>query len=148
MQANFQQPNDQVSYGTVFREIAGSTKDLLQGEIRLAKAELKESAKEVTGRLVQGALAAVIIFCSLIPLTAFFVLGLGSWLDGNYTLSSFIIFGAYAIVGVALGMNVAKKFKEGEPFFSRTKASLEKDKRIVDEKISDIQDAANRRRVV
>jgi len=145
VEQNFGQKSS--SYGTIFREIATSTRDLLRGELLLAKAELKEGSRKVAANFLRAILAASLLFASLIPLTALLVLGIGA-LIGSYIGSSAIVFALYGGTAGILFSRLAKKMREDEALLSKLRHVIEKNKNVMEEKMGDIQEAAEWRKAV
>src|SRR4051812_48586206 len=92
-------PGERVPISSAFKEIGMGITKLLRSEIRLATVELKESVRLMGKRSVTLIVFALIGALGILPLLAFFVIGLGRLLNDNYWLSSLIV----AIVSFAIG---------------------------------------------
>jgi len=136
-----------LGYGAILREIATSTHDLLRGELLLAKAELKDGSKKLGANFLRAMLAASLLFASLVPLTAFFVLGLGDLID-SYLASSVIVFALYFSAAGFLFSRMLKKMRDEEALFAGFHQAMEQNKNIMDEKMGKIQEATEWRKAV
>jgi uncharacterized membrane protein YqjE len=144
------------SVGEVLREIGTSAKDLVQSEIELARAEIKDSATFVGRHSAQAALFGALLAISVFPFLAFCVIGLGHLLNDRYWLSSLIVAIVCAVIGGAMTYRAYNKVKQADLSLPHTRGSLQRDKETVAnraqdikettaEKVRDIKDTAQRR---
>jgi hypothetical protein len=146
MQQNLDHINEKdesQSTGSVLREVGVSVKDLIQSEIMLAKAEIKDSisvfSKHASQVGIFGALAAI----SVLPFLAFLVIGLGNVLDGRYWLSSLLVSIFCASVGGALAFQAYKKIKREDFSLPRTRHSIDREKHLVSDRVQDIKETSS-----
>jgi membrane-associated phospholipid phosphatase len=130
------------NYSSAIRELATSAKDLIEKEIGLVKAEVVSSAHKVSRHSTQAAVFAGLLAVSIIPFIAFLVIGLGEILDGRYWLSSLIVAVVFAVVGGVFAYRAFKKITEEDLQLPRTKATLEREKMAVQNKIDELKYAA------
>jgi hypothetical protein len=107
------------SLGTVLGEIGESAKELIRSEVELLKIEIKDSAKKLGKHSTQVAIFGLLCIVSILPLTAFLVIGLGKILNENYWLSSLIIGLIYAATGGILALTELTK-KSGKRMWTST----------------------------
>ena len=86
-------------YGEIFKEIASSTRDLVQSEIALVTAEIKSTAFAAKNHVAQTLIFTSLLVLSVLPFIAFLIIGLGNLLEGQYWLSSLIVAVAFALIG-------------------------------------------------
>jgi uncharacterized membrane protein YqjE len=129
---------DSVSFATLISEIKAHAKDLIQGDVALLKAEVKDSVQRATKHSGQLMTFGLVVFLSLFPLTAFFVIGLGELLDGRYWLSSLIVALVYALIGGPLAYKAFKKIRDEDLRLDRTRNTLEQEREILKDKLAQI----------
>lgn len=135
-------PHTEASYGQILREVGISTKDLVQSEIALIKAEMKEATQKASTHLTQAVIFGALLVLSAFPLLAFFVIGLGNLMGGRYALSSFIVAAICAVVGGSMALRAYKKLKDEDLQLPRTANTLSREGQIVEDKVEDVKDAA------
>lgn len=90
------------SLGTLIKSLASDGQTLIRQEVDLARTELTDSAIS----LAKGSafVAVGLIFAALggLVLLVFAILGLGALLDGRYWLSTLIVGGVLALIGIVL----------------------------------------------
>ena len=119
-------PLDDASIGDLFRQLTSDASHLVQQEVHLAKAELKESVARVRTMVVGFAVAAALAIPGALALTAFLVIGLGA-LIGSYWASALIIGVVLMIAAVVLGRRAMSIVKDGKIGLPRTITSLAED---------------------
>ena len=119
-------PLDDASIGDLFRQLTSDASHLVQQEVHLAKAELKESVARVRTMVVGFAVAAALAIPGALALTAFLVIGLGA-LIGSYWASALIIWVVLMIAAVVLGRRAMSIVKDGKIGLPRTITSLAED---------------------
>jgi uncharacterized membrane protein YqjE len=119
-------PLDDTSIGDLFRQMTSDASHLVQQEVHLAKAELKESLARVRTVAVGIAVAAALAVPGAIALTAFLVIGLGA-LIGSYWASALIIGLVLVIAAVAVGRRALSNVTDGKIGLPRTITSLAED---------------------
>lgn len=99
------------TYKTTFRHVRDDFINLAHYENRLAQLE----SRNVAYRLVRHSLLAAffigLLAASAFPLIAFFVIGLGQILSGNYWLSSLLIGMAGFVIGGTMSLILLWKIK-------------------------------------
>jgi len=90
------------SLGELFKSLTSDSRMLLQKEVELAKAELRETGTRVAGDVAKVGVAAGLAFVGALALTAFLVIGLGTALGGRYWLSSLLVGVVAAGVGYSM----------------------------------------------
>jgi hypothetical protein len=133
----------ELSYAEALREVGISTKDVIQSELALIKAEFQYESRKAGRHATQMAIFGGLVVLSVLPLIAFLVIGLGNLLGGMYALSSLIVALVFAIVGGALAYRAYNQFKEEDLKFSRTRRSLDLEASVIQAKVDDVKNAAN-----
>jgi hypothetical protein len=132
-------PGEGTHISTAFKEVGLALSRVLRSEMRLATTELKESGKVIGKRSITMLIFAVIGALGILPLLAFFVIGLGELLNDNYWLSSLIV----AIISFAVGGFMVyrsfKMLKEEDFTFPRTRRTTERHLEVVEENVEDIK---------
>lgn len=131
-----------LSYAQILREIGTSTKDLVQSEVALATAELKEASQNAGRHLGQVVAFGGLLALSIFPFLAFLVIGIGNWMGGRYWLSSLLVAIVCAGVGGIVASRAYKKIKNEDLQFQSTRRSLQYQARTVQASVDDLQDAA------
>jgi uncharacterized membrane protein YqjE len=86
-------PQDQQSYGALLAGLLKDVQDLLRGEVRLAKAEIRDDVKTLAGGLGMLAAAAIISLVGLTVLMIGVAVLVTEWLED---------WQAFALVGLAV----------------------------------------------
>jgi hypothetical protein len=132
-----------LSYAEALKEVGISTKDVIQSELALIKAEFQYETRRAGRHVTQIAIFGGLVALSVLPLIAFLVIGLGNLMGGRYALSSLIVALVFAIVGGAMAYRAYKQLKEEDLKFSRTRKSLDLEAGVVQAKVDDVKNAAN-----
>ena len=114
---------DDASIGELFRQMTSDASHLVQQEVHLAKAELKESVSRVRTMAVGFAVAAALAIPGALALTAFLVIGLGA-LIGSYWASALIVGVVLMTAAVVLGRQALSNVTDGKLGLPRTTTSL------------------------
>ena len=130
-----------LSYSDALRQVASSTKDLIQSEITLVTAELKATVDTAKNHITQSIVFSVLLALSILPFIAFLVIGLGELLDGRYWLSSLIVAVAFAVIGGSLAYRAYQKLKNVDIDFSHTREGVRRGVGKVKAKLEDIEQA-------
>ena len=117
---------DDASIGDLFRQMTSDASHLVQQEVNLAKAELKESIGHVRTMAVGLAVAAALAIPGALALTAFLIIGLGA-LIGSYWASALIIGFILVTAAVVLGRRALSIVTDGKIGLPRTITSLAED---------------------
>ncbi len=99
------------SFARILRDLGLSTKDLVQGEMALFKAEAKMNLQELRVQFTKLVVFALVALVSSGPLCAFLVIGLGKILNENYWLSSLIVGAVLALIGGGLAYRTLQEVK-------------------------------------
>lgn len=91
------------SFAAIFRELILSFNEVVKGEVRLAKAEIKGTADLLRRDLFRLVIFSSIAAAGLLPLMAFLVIGLGDLLNDHYLWSSLIV----ALVFLGIGGSIS-----------------------------------------
>lgn len=130
---------EDLTVAAVLREIGISIKNVVQSEIKLAKAELADSTLGLSAHLRQMALFGAVLLLSVPPFMAFLVIGLGRLLGDNYWLSALLISITFALVGGLMAARALRRIRGVELKLVRSRASLERTKAMVTDKIEEIK---------
>ncbi len=130
------------SYAEILREIGSSTTDLVQSEVALVTAELKDTARVAGRHISQTVIFGALLALSVFPFLAFLVIGLGNMVGGRYWLSSLIVAVICAVVGGRLAFKAYQKLKSDNFSFSHTRGSLKGKVATVQAKVNEVKDAA------
>ncbi len=130
------------TYGTVFKELGQSAKELFQNEIHLMTAEIKQTATKFSRHSAQAALFGGLLALSTFPFLAFAIIGLGELLDGRYWLSSLIVAVVCAAIGGVMTYRTYQKMKEDDLSLPYTKSTLDREVHVVQSRINDLKKAA------
>lgn len=117
---------DDASIGELFRQMTSDASHLVQQEVHLAKAELKESVARVRTMAVGLAVAAALAIPGALALTAFLVIGLGA-LIGSYWAAALVIGVVLMTAAVVMGRRALSNVTDGRLGLPRTIASLAED---------------------
>lgn len=121
-------PFDDTSIGELLRSAASDASLLVQQEISLAKAEIKESATHIRKMAMLFAFAAVLAVPGAIALTAFLIIALGLAI-GSYWASALIIGVVLMAAAALLVRRGLAKVGDGKVGVQRTIRSLGEDAR-------------------
>ena len=98
------------SIGELFSQLSNDASRLIQQELALAKAELRETATMLARDAAKFAVAAVLGLLGALAATAFLIIGLGALLD-NYWASALLVTIVYLAVAGLLARSAAKEIK-------------------------------------
>lgn len=118
------EPLDDASISDLFKRMTSDASLLVQQEISLAKAEMKESATRVKTMAVLVAIAAALAIPGAIAVTAFLVIALGAAIN-SYWASALIVGIALLSVAALLVQRGIAKISNGKVGVPRTARSLE-----------------------
>jgi hypothetical protein len=131
------------SVGTVLGELGQSAKDLIQSEVALARAEIKDSASKLGRHSAQAALFGAFFSLSSLPFLSFLVIGLGSLLGDNYWLSSLIVAVICAVIGGGMTHKMYRKMQQDDLSLPRARESLHQAMETVGEKTHEFKEASS-----
>jgi hypothetical protein len=131
------------SYGEVLKEISTSVKDLLESEVSLVKAEIRDSSRSLGKHSGQAAIFGALAGMSVLPFLAFLIIGIGKLMGDQYWLSSLIVAAVCAIVGGAMTARAYKKIKEQDLTLPAARQSLEREKDVVTGRVEDLKDSTD-----
>lgn len=131
------------TFGSLFRDLGASAKNLIRSEVELALAELKENINEVSSLTQRAMFLGVLAAASLIPFFAFLVIGLGELLEGRYWLSSLIVTVVWALATGVPAYLAYRRLKDHQLGMPRTKAQLAHHQRVVKDQMENLKDATN-----
>ena len=117
------------------RDVGSSFKEMVQSEIRLAKAELQDAVENVTTHFFQVALFGAMAVLGIFPLMAFLVIGLGRIFGDNYWLSSLVVSVVFFGVGGALAWRAYRAIKLEGLSLPKTRSTLESEMSSVAESL-------------
>ncbi|MCM2279186.1 MAG: phage holin family protein [Oligoflexia bacterium] len=131
-------PPNEGPYSQIMREIAARFQDVIRSELRLARAESKDTLNRLGRRGAAAAIFAVLAIGGLLPLLAFLVIGLGKLLGGNYWLSSMIVGTVMVVVGGLLARRQLKAISAEERNLPRLRESLRNQRLTVETQLETI----------
>ncbi len=112
------------SLASIGKDIADSLRDLIRWEIRLAKAELRQSShdiqKQATFMLVFGIFATL----GTLPIIAAAVIGLGHLLGNNFWLSGLLVGITFLFVGGLIAAHAFQKLRSTSATAPHTRETL------------------------
>lgn len=133
--------DDQKSYGGVLREIGSSLKDVAKSELQLVVAEYKKAMPDFSRHVAQGVIFGALLAVSVLPLLAFFVIGLGELLGGRYWLSSLIVAVVCAAVGGTFAYRAYRKLKNEDMRFTHTRHGIDETIKTTQQKLEQVKEA-------
>ena len=98
------------SIGELFGQLSNDASRLIQQEMALAKAELRETASMLARDAAKFGVAAVLGLLGALAATAFLIIGLGDLLD-NYWASALLVTIVYLAVAGLLAKSAANDIK-------------------------------------
>jgi len=116
------------SLGELFRSLTRDSSALLQKEVELAKAEVRETGTRLARDGAKVGVAAGLAFVGVLAITAFLVIGLGTALGGRYWLSSLLVGVVAAGVGYSMVKSATHDLTQGSLVPRQTLDSLREDK--------------------
>ncbi len=121
--------------GAIIRDIVDSFRNMVRGEIHLAKAEARQSVHEVGRHLAFVIFFGVVALAGILPLTAALVIYLGNAMNGNYALSALIVGAALMVIGAFVAIRFAVRIKEMDLSLPRTRESLKSETELIDHEL-------------
>lgn len=125
--------HDQSTTG-LLSKLASDVGELMRGEMHLARAEVAESVNDVKKGAASLVSGGVVLLAGSIILLAALSLGIARLFDVAPAIGMLIVGGVVTIVGAILLKTAMSKLSAGNLAPTRTQASLQKDKRLVEEK--------------
>jgi hypothetical protein len=132
---------ESTSYVTLVREMTASAQKIVQNEIMLAQAELREIGPALARHTTQMAAFGTLAVLSVFPLLAFVIIGLGHLMGDQFWLSSLIVGLVCAGIGIPLAYRAFKKMKEEDLKFKRTREGIEHGVHAVKSTVKTIADS-------
>lgn len=117
------------SIGTLFKQLADESRDLVRQEINLAKLEMKESTGHIASNAVQTAIWGGIAALGGLALTAFLVIIIGNALGGAFWAGALIVGVVFLLVGGLMAWRAAKKIAQTDLKPDETIRTLKEDQR-------------------
>jgi hypothetical protein len=133
--------SESTSYVTLVREMTASAQKIVQNEITLARAELREIGPALARHTAQMAAFGALAVLSVFPLLAFAVIGLGHLMGDRFWLSSLIVGVVCAGIGIPLAYQAFKKMKDEDLKFRRTREGIENGVQAVKSTVKTIADS-------
>jgi uncharacterized membrane protein YqjE len=124
----------EVSIGDLLKRMTSDASLLVRQEISLAKAEMRESVKEVQDLAVKLAIAAALAIPGALALTAFLVIALGEAMN-SYWASALIVGVVLLGVAIVVARQGLAKVSDAGIGIQRTAASLAEDVRFGKEEL-------------
>jgi uncharacterized membrane protein YqjE len=127
------------SLGELLKRLSNDTGELVSQEVALAKAELRESAANISKGAVKLGVALMFGLTGALTLTAFLIIGLGGATGGHYAAWALVI-GAAELIIAALAANGARKsMRPSEIKPEETIESLREDKNWARNEMKDLK---------
>jgi uncharacterized membrane protein YqjE len=117
------------SLGKLFKELAQESSTLIQQEMALAKAEMRENFKHLAKDAVLLAIGGGLLMVGLLVLTAFLVALLGDILGDEYWLGALIVGAVFALIGGIVLAKGKSNLQHDELKPDQTIQTLKDDKR-------------------
>jgi uncharacterized membrane protein YqjE len=117
---------EEAPIGELFKRLGNDAGDLVRGELELARAELRESAKQMTRAASRFALALGLAIPGMLALAAFAIIALGDALE-NYWLSALIVGVIFLIMAAGLGKRAMTLVGEGKANVQETAETVRHD---------------------
>ena len=112
------------SVGGAIRDITIAMSDVVRSEVRLAKAEMKDTGSKLGRQGLRAGLCGVFLFLGIFPLLSFLVIGVGVLLGGNYWLSSLIFAVVFLATGGLLAYRFYEKMRQEDYLFPETRTTM------------------------
>src|SRR6185437_195134 len=112
------------SVGIAIRDVTVAMSEAVRSEVRLAKAEMKDTGAKLGRQAIRVGLCAGFIVLGVLPLLAFFVIGVGNLLGGNYWLSSLIFAAFFLTIGAILAYRIYEKGRTEDYLFPEMRTTL------------------------
>lgn len=114
------------SIGELFRQLSSDAGRLIQSEVALAKAELRETTSMLVRDAAKVAVAAALGLLGALAATAFLIIGIGDLLD-NYWAAALLVTIAYLAVAGVLARSAMNEIKQKGVKPEETLATLRED---------------------
>lgn len=131
-------PAAEAPLGPLFNQLARDSAALIRQEVALAKAELRQSARQTARGAMKLGVALAVVSVGALVLTAFLVLLLGDLL-GNYWLAALIVGAVYTLIGAVLALTGARTLKTVEMAPQETIETLKEDRDWARAEIQDLK---------
>lgn len=118
----------------IMKEMLNGLSGLVRGEIRLARAEMTESAKDAGKQAAKVAVFGIVAWLGVLALLTASIIGLGQILGDVYWLSALIIGVLFVAVGSLMALQAVKRIKV-DASLRETRRSLERDKDLLSEHV-------------
>ena len=142
---NYQEKNSVRDIASTVRAATTALTDVVRSEVRLAKAEVRESTGKAGKQALSVAFFGVMGLLGVPPFIAFLVIGLGVILGGSYWLSALIVSAFLFATGGSLAYLQFKKLKESEFLFPETRETLGQEAEVFQNTVHRISDIRSRR---
>ena len=126
--------------GIAARDVTVTFRDVIRSEVKLAKAEFKDSAARIGGYSAKLAVAGVFAISGLLPFIAFLVIGLGQYLNGNYWLSSLLVSIFFFVCFGGIAYRSLKQIQKEGLGLPETMRTLNEDAEILQSRVEKIRD--------
>ena len=105
--------DDGISVGQLFKQLGSDSTHLIQQEMALAKAELRQTTSRFGQAATKLGIAAGVAIPGLMAITAFLVIAIGDLLNENYWLGALIVGVAFLMTAVVLGKRAMRLLQDG-----------------------------------
>lgn len=124
--------------GELFRQLSDDASQLIRQEVALAKAELRQTAKDVGRDAAKLGVAATLGWFGAMAAVAFLILALGALIE-SYWLSSLIVAVLFLGIAAILANNAKNDLQKTGFKPTQTMATLEEDKRWAKQEVQDFK---------
>lgn len=131
-------PREEPPIGELFKELSTDATTLVRQEVALAKAELRQTAKQLGRDAAKVGAAAVLAWFGAMAGVAFLILALGALLD-SYWLSALIVAVVFLGIAAILAKNAKEDMQKAELKPVRTMETLQEDKAWAKREIRDLK---------
>jgi uncharacterized membrane protein YqjE len=129
---------DQRSYGALLSGLLKDIQDLLRGEVRLAKAEIREDIASLTRGIAMLAVAAILSLVGLIALTIAAGILLNEWIDEGWQAFGLVAL-ALLLLAAVLGLVGKNRLSATSMAPDQTIESLKEDKEWVSQQVRSLR---------
>lgn len=129
------QGRDDASLGELFSRLAEETSSLVRQEVRLAKAELRESAQQVGRSIASLLIGGAVAYAGFLAILAAIIVGLGQ-LGLPWWLAALIVGIVVAAIGYVLISRARTGLQASNLMPDRTIESLKEDREWAKEQIA------------
>jgi uncharacterized membrane protein YqjE len=134
-------PNERQTFAKIFRELIVAFNEVAKGEIRLAKAEIKNATSSLRRDVFRLVIFSSLAVAGLLPLMAFLVIGLGQLLGDHYLWSSLIVALLFIGIGGAVSYQAFKKATQLDYTLPHTMQSFEERLEFLNQKLNQLAQA-------